>query len=553
MKRNLIIITLTAGLLAVSITSCKKNLILSPNDAVTSQQVFSTPLGYTEAMAKVYGSMALTGNIGPNNPNGGGDIAGIDEGTSDFFRLFWNCQELTTDEAVITYGDPGVQDLHSMVWSATNAISQGLYYRCLYQITLCNNFLQQATPAVVASHGITGADATTIAYYAAEARFLRAYQYWVLMDIYGNPPFVTETTKIGSIIPKQISRADLYAYVVSELKAIDPLMVKPSQNLYGRADEAAVWALLARVYLNAGIYTGTADYTDAITYASKVINAGYNLIPDFTQLMLADDNLNAGVPGGGVATQDEFIFTINYDGVRTQGYGGSQYLTHAPVGGSMPAAKFGISSGYDGSRTTSNIIALFPTPPTTDGSNFPNNGNPDTRAEFWYPGQSLAIGSVTTFSNGIGVTKFRNVTRAGAQGSDPTFSDIDLPLFRLPEMYLIYAESVLRGGTGGDAATALKYINNIRTRAYGGSVAGNITAGQLTTQFILDERARELFWEGFRRTDLIRYGLFTGASYVWPFKGGVAGGTGVADYRNLFPLPQSDLSANPNLKQNTGY
>ena len=120
-------------------------------------------------------------------------------------------------------------------------------------------------------------------------------------------------------------------------------------------------------------------------------------------------------------------------------------------------------------------------------------------------------------------------------------------------MYLIYAEAVLRGGTGGDAATALIYINNIRTRAYGDSTAGNITAGQLTTQFILDERARELFWEGFRRTDLIRYGLFTSASYVWPFKGGVANGSGVADYRNLMPLPESDLAANPNLKQNTGY
>jgi len=69
----------------------------------------------------------------------------------------------------------------------------------------------------------------------------------------------------------------------------------------------------------------------------------------------------------------------------------------------------------------------------------------------------------------------------------------------------------------------------------------------------LDERARELFWEGFRRTDLIRYGLFTSSSYLWPWKGGVAAGTGVADYRNLFPLPESDLSANPNLKQNPGY
>ena len=550
MKRNSIKIMLLAGILAFSITSCKKNLILSPNDQVTSQQVFSTAQGYTQAMAKVYGSYALTGNIGPYDPSGVGDIAGINEGASDFFRLYWDIQELPTDEAVITYGDPGVQDLHNMVWNENNQVSQGLYYRSLYQITLCNNFIQQSTPALVAGHGITGADATNIAYYAAEARFLRAYQYWVLMDVYGNPPFITDATKIGSVIPPQISRKDLYNYIVGELKAIDPLMVKPNQNQYGRADEGAVWALLARVYLNAQVYTGTADYTDAITYSQKVISAGYGLIPKFTNLMLADDNLNS-IPGGGKT--GEFILTINYDGVKTQGYGGSQYLTHAPVGGSMPDKKFGIASGYSGSRTTSNIIALFPTPPTTDTTNFPNNNNPDTRAEFWYPGQNLAINSVTTFTDGIAVTKFRNVTSTGAAGQDQTFCDVDLPLFRLSEQYLIYAEAVLRGGTGGDAATALSDINLIRTRAYGGSTAGNITAGQLTLPFILDERARELFWEGFRRTDLIRYGEFTSTSYVWPFKGGVKGGTGVADFRNLFPLPQSDLAANPNLKQNSGY
>jgi hypothetical protein len=551
MKRNLIITVFTAGILVVSMTtSCKKNLILAPNDQLTSQQVFSTAQGYDEAMAKVYGSFALTGNIGPNNPSGPGDISGIDEGASDFFRTFFDVQELTTDEAVITYGDPGVQDLHNMIWSQLNQVSQGLYYRSTFQITLCNNFIQQSTPAMLAAHGIAGAAATKIALYAAEARFLRAYQYWVLMDVFGNPPFADETFKIGSGLPPQITRKNLYAWIVKELQAIDPLMAKPNTNEYGRADEAAVWALLARVYLNAQVYTGTADYNDAITYAQKVIsNNEYKLIPNFDNLMLADDNLNS-IAGGGKTS--EFIFTINYDGLKTQTYGGSQFLTHAAVGGSMPPKKFGESGGYDGLRTTSNIIALFPAPKTTDTTNFPNNANPDTRAEFWYPGQSPVINSLTTFTDGIAVTKFRNVTSTGAQGQDQTFTDVDLPLFRLSEMYLIYAEAVLRGGTTGDAGTALTYINLIRSRAYAGN-GGTISAGQLTLPFILDERGRELLWEGFRRTDLIRYGEFTSGAYLWPFKGGAKSGVGVADYRNLFPIPQSDLSANPNLKQNPGY
>jgi starch-binding outer membrane protein, SusD/RagB family len=543
---------LMVGLLALSIISCKKNLILTPNDAVTQQAVFSSPTTITQAMAKVYGSFALTGNDGGS---GAPDVAGIDEGASDFFRQMWETQDLTTDEAVYTYTDNGVYDMQNMVWSANNAVLQGLYDRSLYQITLVNNFLQQTTPALLASHGITGAYADTVAQYRAEARFLRAFQYWELMDVFGKPPFVTEDTKIGSGLPPQIKRADLYAYVVSELKAMDPLMVKPMQNAYGRADEGAVWALLARVYLNAGVYTGTPDYTNAITYANKVIGAGYSLIPDFTQLMLADNNLNGGIKGGGAPSQDEFIFTINYDGVKTQGYGGTQFLTHGGTGGTTEIpADFGIASGYSELRTKSNMVALFPTPPFTDGTHFPNNGNADTRAEFWYPGQNVTITSQASFSDGLAVTKFRNVTRTGAQGQSSTFSDIDMPLFRLPEMYLVYAEAVLRGGAGGDLGTALKYVNLIRTRAYGGSTAGNLTTtSDLTLQFILDERGREFLWEGFRRTDLIRYGLFTSASYVWPFKGGVPAGSGVADYRNLMPIPEADRAANPNLTQNPGY
>jgi hypothetical protein len=549
MKRNSINLMLLAGIVVFSITSCKKNLVLIPNNELSSEQVFSTPAGYTEAMAKVYGAYATTGNTGPY---GNADIQGVDEGTSDFWREFWNCEELTTDEAVITYGDPGVQPLHLMSWDENNQISQGLYYRSLYQITLCNNFLQQSTPSIVAGHGITGADATNIANYALEARFLRAYQYWVLMDVFGNPPFATETFKIGSGIPPQITRKALYAYVVGELKAIETLLPAPNKNLYGRVDQGAVWALLARIYLNAGIYTGTPDYADAITYCNKLISSNaYGLITNYQNLMLANNNLNT-ISGGG--TVSEFILTINYDGVKSNGYGGSQYMTFAEVGGSMPVTDFGISGGYAGMRTTSNILSLFPSPATTDGSQFPSNGNADSRAQFWYPGQTTGIASLTTFTDGIPSCKFRDITSNGTPTSSESFTDMDLPLFRLPEIYLIYAEADMRLNGGVANATDVKYINAIRERAYTSNpAAGDITTDQLTLQFILDERGRELFWEGFRRTDLIRYGLFTTGSYLWPWKGGIAGGTSVADYRNLFPLPESDLSANPNLKQNTGY
>lgn len=539
MKRNSIKILIVTALVGIGSMSCNKNKIISPNDQVTSAQVYSTPVGYKQALAKVYGSFALTGNTGPA---GAGDVQGIDEGTSDFFRLFWCAQQLPTDETVLAWGDPGIPDFHNMTWSSSNPILTGLYYRSLYQITLCNDFIRQSTDANLSKNGISGADATQVHYYVAEARFLRAYQYWVLMDLFGNPPFITDDVAVGSTIPKQTTRTALFSYIESELKAIDSQLAAPGKNEYGRADQAADWALLARIYLNAQVYTGTAKYTDAITYSQKVIGAGYTLIPKYINLMLADNNVN----------NTEAIFTINYDGAKTQGYGGTTFLKNAQLGGSMLSSLYGTSQKWGGIRVTKNLVNLFPAAVDTSLVNFPTNKNPDTRAEFWTRGQNLEINDVTSFTDGYAVNKFRNVTSSGANGSDLTFSDIDMPLFRLSEMYLIYAEAVLRGGTGGDAGTALTYINKIRTRAYGSAV-GNITSGALTTDFILDERARELYWEGFRRTDLIRYDKFTTATYVWPFKGGVKAGTSVGAYRNLYPIPDQDRAVNPNLKQNTGY
>jgi hypothetical protein len=252
--------------------------------------------------------------------------------------------------------------------------------------------------------------------------------------------------------------------------------------------------------------------------------------------MLADNNLNTSNTG-------EFIFTINYDGLHTQGYGGTTFLVHACVGGSMPASAFGISGGWSGTRTTKNLPELFP-----DYPNFTTIT--DKRAQFYTDGQNPEINNLTAFTDGLGVTKYRNVKRDGSPGQSQDFSDVDMPLFRLPEMYLIYAEAILR--TGGDATEALGYINNLRTRAYG-NASGNISSGQLTLDFILDERARELYWEGFRRTDLIRFNKFVEGTYLWPWKGGVASGTGVSAIRKLYPIPSRDINSNINLVQNPGY
>ncbi|HEY6082446.1 MAG TPA: RagB/SusD family nutrient uptake outer membrane protein [Chitinophagaceae bacterium] len=528
MQRNYLKITGAVVLAALSLGSCTKDLNRLPTNSTTADQAFSTPAGYKQALAKVYGAFALTGSSG----SASSDLGGIDAGTSDFLRLYWNAQELSTGEAICAWGDPGVPDFHNMNWTSGNTILLGLYARCVYQITVCNSFLRQSTDALLTSRGITGKDAGDIHHYRAEARFLRAYQYWVLMDLFGNPPFVTEKDPVGTFLPPQIKRADLFNYVESELKSVDSSLAAPHQNEYGRADQAADWALLARMYLNAEVYTGKPRYTDAITYASKVINAGYSLMPQYKNLFLADNNLN----------NPEVILSINYDGTNTQNYGGTTFLVNGSISGDMNPASFGVpSGGWGGNRSTKVLPQAF-----GDYS-----GNSDKRAMFY--GANLDIAKVSDFKQGLAVIKYRNITSTGALPPNAgTYCSIDFPLFRLGEMYLVYAEAYLRGGSGGDIATATGYINKLRERAYG-NASGDITATDLTLPFILNERARELYWEGFRRTDLIRFGDFTSGSYLWPWKGGVASGTGVDPHFNLYPIPAGDLIANPHLQQNPGY
>ncbi|CAN5311433.1 RagB/SusD family nutrient uptake outer membrane protein [soil metagenome] len=528
MKTNIYKIITGFFIAGVFMSSCTKKLDVTPPNTSNSETVFATPAGYKQVLAKVYSSYATTGNDG----SGSGDIAGIDPGTSDFLRLYWKAQELSTDEAVVAWGDVGIQDFHRMNWTPNNPMLTGLYYRSYYQITLANEFIRQSAPDKVAARNITGTDADNIKKYRVEARFLRAYQYWVLMDLFGSVTVPTETNLILDPPSAQKTRKQVFEYVESELKAIEPDMIGPRLNEYGRADRAAVWALLARLYLNAEVYTGTARNTDAITYSKKVIDGGYLLIDDYRNLMLADNNLNTS----------EFILTINYDGLKTQNFGGTTFLTHAAIGGDMSAANYGVNSGWGGTRTTKNLPLLF-----GDYS-----GSSDQRAQFFEGGQNIEIADLTKFKDGLAVTKYRNKKRNGSDGQDATYADIDFPLFRLPEMYLIYAEAVLRGGTGGDITTAVSYINKIRERAFG-NVNNNINSSGLTLNFVLDERARELYWEGQRRTDLIRYHRFTEGTYLWPWKGGVASGTSVGSFRNLYPIPAADINANPNLTQNPGY
>jgi len=509
-------------------TSCFKDLDTVPidKDEVTAASVYENPESYIQVLAKLYAGLAVSGQTGPS---GNPDISGIDEGFGQYLRGLWYMQELTTDEAVISWNDQTIKDLHWQTWGASDVFITAFYYRIMYQVSLCNEFIRETTDSKLDDRGISGDIRTDIGYFRAEARFLRALSYWHALDHFGNVPFVTELDQVGAFFPQQIQRAELFNYIESELLAIEDLLIDARQNDYGRADKAAVWMLLAKLYLNAGVYTGVQKYTECLTYCNKIIGAGYSLEPEYQDLFLADN-----------AFLGEVIFPVTFDGIYTKTWGGTTFIIHAQVGGTMDPAVFGIDGGWGGTRTTSAFVAKFDD----------ITGATDSRAMFHTDGQNLEIEDIGSFNDGYALTKFKNVTRAGSPGSHQVHTDTDFPMFRLADVYLMYAEAVLRNGTGGDIGTALGYVNDLRLRAYGDN-SGDVA--QINLDFILDERARELYWEGHRRSDLIRYGRFTGSEYLWPWKGKVKEGFGTNAKYNLFPIPAADLTANLNLVQNPGY
>lgn len=531
MKRLKFIIMIIA-VATIAVTSCTKDLDVTPIDPndKTSELVFSTQEGYIQSLAKIYGLFSLTGN------GFKGDIKG-DEGFSGFLRVYWNIQELTSDNAKCAWGDAGIDQLNFGMLSPENDFVKYMYYRVMLSATYMNEFLRQSTQDKVNARGLSSFW-PEIQKYRAEVRFLRAYVYWVGLDLFANIPVITEADGIGAFLPKQKTRAEVFKFVEDELLAVQTEMVAPNQNVYPRLDRAAAWALLAKLYLNAKVYTGTERYADAYTYAAKVINEStYKLQSNYSYNFLADNDKN----------NSEIIWAIACDGIRMESYANTTFIINSSTNGGDGAWKelTGLG-GWNGNRGTAKLAERFG---IKDQATF--DANKDKRAMLRML-DGLAMNDWKTFVQGIGITKFRNKTSTGAAGSDPkfTFSDVDFPMIRLADVYLIYAEAAKRGG--GAIAPTLTYVNMLRERAFGDN-SQNVTEAQLTLDFLLDERGRELYYEGSRRTDLIRFGKFTSADYLWPWKGGVKAGKALDDKYNLLPIPYQEVGSNPNLKQNPGY
>lgn len=347
MKTQTIIQTLLTICLA-GLVACTGDLDTVPldEDVVTSNVVFDSPESYRQVLAKIYAGLAVTGQEGPA---GQPDIEGIDEGFGQYMRGYWYHQELPTDEAVIGWNDQTIGDFHDQDWTAEDGFIFAFYSRVFYQIVLCNEFLRETTQAKLDARGVDAALAAEIQGYRAEARFMRALSYWHALDLFRNVPFVTEDDPVGSFFPGQTNASDLFAYIESELKDIEGTIAAPRTNEYARADQACVWTLLAKLYLNAEVYIGTARWADCVEYCEKVINAGYSLEPEYAHLFLADNHLS-----------NEIIFPAAYDGINTRTWGGMTFIIRAGIGGSMNPSASGVASGWAGTRATKEFVALFP-------------------------------------------------------------------------------------------------------------------------------------------------------------------------------------------------
>ncbi|BDX39276.1 membrane protein [Tenuifilaceae bacterium CYCD] len=541
MKRK---ITLGIALSALIITSCVKDLDVTPKDpnTILSGNVNGNPVYMKQVLAKIYASFVI---YGQSLNSSDADITSSNDGFFTTARALWNLQEITTDEAICGWTDAGISDLNTQTWSPSNPFLTALYQRLGLSITYANDFIKMTN----------GSSDPDIQRYNAEARFLRALAYYWHMDLFGNPPFTTDNDGVGKFYPEQINRADLFNYIVSELKDIQNKLGAPKSH-YPQADKAAAWMLLARAYLNAEVYTGTAKWDSCKMYCDSVIeHGGYALAQNYRQNFCADNDQSP-----------EMIFAFAMDGINTQGPVATTFIIESSSDPEyIPSKKFhGITSNPDwnGNRARKDFLnVMIDTVATYGNVTIPTSDSlfatsKDTRV-FLKRKERLDIPSASSSGDyGVGVYKF---TAKNSDGSLPAnfntaYACTDFPIFRLADAYLMRAEAKFH--IDGSGLDDLNYVRDRAFQAGDFDLTGTTIPNRLATiseQAILDERGREFYYEGQRRTDLVRFGKFTDGNYNWQWKGGVYNGTNTDSHLNIFPIPGDEVSANPNIHQNTGY
>lgn len=547
-------------------SSCTKDLDAFPFNATdfTSENAYGSDYAnYVSGLAKIYESWSNTS-----------DLRVDDAGASELFRAYWSVQECSTDACKNDWeGDAWTQDVNQNTWStASNAATYAIYARTLHGITYVNEFLRQTTDDRLQTRGCTSEVIAKIHKLRAEARFVRAYMYWIAIDTFGDVPFVTENSDFGAVTPQVGTRSDVFDYIVSELVDIssDDSPLGEAGSDYPRADKGSALGLLARVYLNAEIYKSTVDasgnvtakgapmWTECQAVCEKIFTLGYGLCSNYFDLFRGDNGENPDA-------RQEMLFSLYYDNPHLFSWGGALFLVAAEfqatdelkdsAGNSLyylglGSAWAGIRMPYEYARDYFGV-SVPESGYASDGTYTGEYDYTDLRAgEFYIKGHTEAMTDIAAFDQGWSYYKYNNrphdktpeeyASVAASNGS----ASIDLPIIRLGEIYLNYAEACLNLN---QVSKALPYLNALRERA------GLQDIGTYDKDYLVKERAVELSWESLRRTDLIRWDLFDSSTFLWKWKGGSYNGQGFPQYKRVFDFPDGELVSNPNLEHKPGY
>lgn len=546
MKRNMKHIAWIAAGASMLFTACigdLDTLPLNPSDSTSETVYGADESGYIAGLTKLYFNFVSNETT---------DLQVSDAGASELVRAFWTVQEVTSDACKCAWeNDAWVRAMNTNTWSdADNDATYAVYVRTLQGIAYTNEYLRQTASDRLSDRGVSSELAAKIQGFRAEARFLRAYFYWMALDVFGDVPFTTENSPFGDgVNPKQASRKDVFDYCISELTALaaDDSPMPAARSNYPRADKGAVLGLLARMYLNAEVYTGTPMWQEAKDACEDIFTMGYSLCPEYADLFRGDNGENP-------EALNEVLFGISYDAEQTQSYGGTSYLTLAAIAATDVSSTQminGVNNGWGGIRVPYEYVEKYFNVRNADYSAGTYDVNDKRGRMFYIKGRSESMdGALYVFLNGWSCLKFNNIPHNMDQDSylataaSKAYSDIDFPMIRLGEIYLIYAEACMNLG---QANTALPKVQDLAARA------GVTAPTSITQEWLIEERARELMWEGHRRTDLIRYGKFTSSSFLWTYKGGSFSGQGFDDHMKIFAIPASELASDPELHQNPGY
>lgn len=557
--KKIFIKTAMASMLCMGFVSCADELNIKSVDPLNHQTYTVEGL-----LAKQYATLGLTGQKGPA---GLGDISG-DEGETGFIRTVFNLEELMTDETLWAYqGNEGIAQITSMDWDKDNKRVNWAYQRLSFNINQYNFFITEQSSSLSEDK-------------IAEVRFLRALNYYYFLDLYRKAPF---KDTFDSNLPTEKSGKELYEWLDNELTTIEPLMAEVgaynnSEN-FGRADRGAAYALHARLALNSAVYTDgqVKDYQKAIHYCDEIINSGkYDLsrvaksgYSGYQQLFMGDNDCNP-------EAMKEIIFPIRQDGVKTRAYAGTSYLVNASTISGMPYAS--TSDPWKCLFARVDLVKkFFPNgdiPKATDQDLLANPSKDqviakdnekgistadvvaqakDDRALF-YMGIGGCSDKVRTLTpgdaitgplNGASFVKWTNLHADGTAQHHQNFSDTDFPMFRLAEIYLTRAEAKYRLNGSQDGLADIQYVQGRANR--------QVLATSVDEQTLIDEWCREFYMEGRRRSDLVRFGLFTGSKYLWSFKGGSENGQGIPTKFDIYPIPGDEIKNNPNMTQNPKY